>query len=72
MLHLAELKISLIMIQIIEGPENTAVFRAIGEVTAEDYKNVLVPEVTRLVKKINEINFLFLIDTEIKNFTAAA
>ena len=59
------------MIQIIDGPENTAAFRAIGEITAED-KNVLVSEVTRLIKKINEINFLFLIDIEIKNFTAVA
>ncbi|QSW89251.1 STAS/SEC14 domain-containing protein [Flavobacterium endoglycinae] len=60
------------MIQIIDAPANTAAFRAVGEVTADDYKNVLVPEVTKLVEKINEINFLFLIDTEIKNFTAAA
>ncbi len=60
------------MIQIIDAPANTAAFRAVGEVTADDYRNVLVPEVTRLAKKINEINFLFLIDTEIKNFTAAA
>lgn len=60
------------MIQIINAPDNAAAFRAVGEITAEDYKNVLVPEVTRLVKRINEINFLFLIDTEIKNFTAAA
>ncbi|WP_276380194.1 STAS/SEC14 domain-containing protein [Flavobacterium sp. H4147] len=60
------------MIQIIDAPANTAAFRAVGEVTADDYKNVLVPEVTKLAEKINEINFLFLIDTEIKNFTAAA
>jgi len=60
------------MIHIIDAPANTAAFRAVGEVTADDYKNVLVPEVTRLAQKINEINFLFLIDTEIKNFTAAA
>ncbi|MBO9584855.1 MAG: STAS/SEC14 domain-containing protein [Flavobacterium sp.] len=60
------------MIQIIDAPANTAAFRAVGEVTADDYRNVLVPEVTRLAEKINEINFLFLIDTEIKNFTAAA
>ena len=60
------------MIQVIESPHNVAAFRASGEVTAEDYKTVLIPTVTQLVKNINEINFLFLIDTEIKNFTAAA
>jgi len=60
------------MIQIIESPYNVAAFKATGEVTAEDYKTVLVPAVTQLVKNIDEINFLFLIDTEIKNFTANA
>lgn len=60
------------MIEIIEAPDNVAAFRAIGEVTAEDYKTVLVPTVTRLAEKIDEINFLFLIDTELKNFTPAA
>ena len=60
------------MIQRIDAPANVAAFRAIGEVTADDYKNILVPAVTELVNKIEEINFLFLIDTEIKNFTAAA
>ncbi|MDR6764414.1 hypothetical protein J2Y38_004647 [Flavobacterium sp. 2755] len=60
------------MIEIIRAPENVAAFRASGEVTADDYKTVLVPEVTKLVKRRDEINFLFLIDTEIKNFTAQA
>lgn len=59
------------MIQKIDAPANTAAFRAVGEVTAEDYKNVLVPEVTKLAKDSNEINFLFLIDTEMKYFTTA-
>jgi SpoIIAA-like len=62
----------LITIQRIDAPANMAAFRAIGEVTAEDYKTILLPVVTELANKINEINFLFLIDTEIKNFTAAA
>lgn len=60
------------MIQIIDSPANVAAFRAAGEVTAEDYQTVMVPAVEKLVEKINEINFLFLIDTDISNFTAAA
>lgn len=60
------------MIAIIKAPDNAAAFRATGAVTSEDYKTVLVPEVTKLAKRRNEINFLFLIDTEIKNFTAKA
>ena len=60
------------MIEIIKAPRNVAAFRASGEVTAEDYRTVLVPAVTKLADEINEINFLFLIDTELKNFTASA
>ncbi|WP_426485250.1 STAS/SEC14 domain-containing protein [Flavobacterium sp. 2] len=60
------------MIQIVEAPSNVAAFRALGEVTAEDYRTILVPAVTKLAESINEINFLFLIDTELKNFTASA
>ena len=30
------------------------------------------PAVERLVERIDEINFLFLIDTDLENFTAAA
>ncbi|GAA4134989.1 hypothetical protein GCM10022250_30040 [Flavobacterium chungbukense] len=39
--------------------------------TANDYVNVLVPAVTSLVKRINEINFLLVVDTEIKSFASA-
>jgi hypothetical protein len=60
------------MIQQIESPQNVVAFRATGEVTKNDYQNVLLPAVERIVKQIDEINFLFLIDTEIENFTAAA
>lgn len=60
------------MIEKIDAPENVAAFRAKGTVTAEDYKNVLAPEVSKLAERINEINFLFVIDTYIENFTAAA
>ncbi|MXO04500.1 STAS/SEC14 domain-containing protein [Flavobacterium sp. HBTb2-11-1] len=60
------------MIERIDAPGNVAAFRAKGTVTAEDYKNVLAPEVTKLAERINEINFFFAIDTDIENFTAAA
>jgi len=53
-------------------PENVAGFRAKGEVTQDDYKDVMVPHVSHLVQKVDEINFLFLIDTELENFTMGA
>lgn len=60
------------MVQQLTTTGNVAAFRALGEVTANDYKTVIVPAVTQLAEQINEINFLFLIDTEIGNFTAGA
>lgn len=60
------------MIHILDSPDNVVAFRAIGEITKEDYKTVIEPAVDKLVRHIDEINFLFLIDTEIENFTAAA
>lgn len=60
------------MIQKIESPQNVVAFKAIGEITANDYTTVVGPAIKELVKQINEINFLFLIDTEIENFTMAA
>ncbi|MES2574430.1 MAG: STAS/SEC14 domain-containing protein [Bacteroidota bacterium] len=60
------------MIYLINTPENVVAFRATGEITQDDYKTVVVPAVEKLVNRINEINFLFVIDTEFKNFTATA
>lgn len=60
------------MIQIINAPPNVVAFRALGEVTTEDYRTIIAPAVKRLVEQIDQINFLFLIDTELENFTATA
>lgn len=59
------------MIQKIDSPQNVVAFKATGEITGNDYKSVMAPAVEQLVQQINEINFLFLIDTEIENFTMA-
>ena len=56
------------MINVISAPDNVAAFRATGEITKEDYQTVVEPTVQKLVDRINEINFLFLIDTEIEKF----
>lgn len=47
-------------------------FKATGEVTKEDFENVVMPAVKSLVAKQGELNYLLLIDTELKNFTAGA
>ena len=53
-------------------PQNVAGFRAIGEVTKQDYEDVLVPGVEKLVENIDKINFLFVLDTSVKDFTLGA
>jgi hypothetical protein len=53
-------------------PNNIAAFRATGEVTKEDYQNVVIPEVERVISEIGHINFLLYLDTDIENFSAGA
>ena len=61
------------MIGVIENaPPNVAAFRAFGKVDKSDYDNVLIPEVDRLVKKQDSINFLLLLDTDLTDFTMGA
>lgn len=61
------------MIEVIkDAPANVAGFRASGEVTADDYKNVMEPHVKQLVERTGELNFLYVVDTDVANFTAGA
>lgn len=61
------------MIQIINDvPSNIAAFKAIGEVTQDDYINVVEPQIKKLVQRTGELNFLLQLDTELGNFTAGA
>src|SRR5260370_211044 len=53
-------------------PANVAGFRASGEVTKEDYKNLVFPEVERHKKNPGDLNFVFFVDTPMKNFSAGA
>jgi hypothetical protein len=53
-------------------PENVAGFRATGEVTKDDYTNVVIPQVSQLVENTGQINFLLYLDTDVSNFTAGA
>jgi hypothetical protein len=60
------------MIHLIDTADNVVAFRALAEVTKEDFQSVVVPAVEKMVKQINEINFLLVLDTDIENFTAGA
>lgn len=61
------------MIQIIPNlPANVAGFRATGEVNKDDYTNILIPEVERILKQEGEIRFLLELDNSLKDFTLGA
>lgn len=60
------------MIHQIDTTDNIVAFRALAEVTKGDFLTAVIPAVEHLVKQTNEINFLLVLDTDIKNFTAGA
>ncbi|WP_347052422.1 STAS/SEC14 domain-containing protein [Flavobacterium olei] len=60
------------MIHQIDTTDNIVAFRALAEVTKDDFLTAVIPAVEHLVKQTNEINFLLVLDTDIKNFTAGA
>jgi SpoIIAA-like len=53
-------------------PANVAGFHATGEVTRDDYEKVVFPEVERHKKTPGDLNFVFFVDTPMKNFSAGA
>jgi SpoIIAA-like len=61
------------MIEKLEGiPGYVAGFIASGKVTKQDYGDLVVPEVDRLVKEHGHIHFILVIKTDVGNFTAGA
>jgi len=53
-------------------PSNMVGFRATGKVTMDDFENIVIPAVNELVARTNELNYLMVIDTDLKNFTIGA
>jgi hypothetical protein len=53
-------------------PGETIGFRAFGKVTKKDYENVVEPAIKNLVNTKGKINFLLILDTDIKNYTLGA
>lgn len=61
------------MIQIINGlPQTVAGFRATGKITQSDYDQVVNPRVDEVYKQFDKINYLFVIETPLSNFSAGA
>jgi hypothetical protein len=61
------------MIGILPGiPPNVAGFKASGEVTREDYEKIVFPVIREHVETFGHLNFVFYVDTSLKNFSAGA
>ncbi|TSD67099.1 STAS/SEC14 domain-containing protein [Inquilinus sp. KBS0705] len=61
------------MLQFINNLEPHVVgIHAIGEVTKEDMETVLMPRIDELIKRQGEINYLLVLETDVKNFTVGA
>lgn len=61
------------MISVInDAPENVAAFNATGDVTKEDFDNIVIPHVKSKVEKFGELNYLLYLDTDLRNFTMGA
>jgi len=61
------------MIELMTGLPSTVVgFRATGKVTMKDYREVIFPEVERQVDKEKKLNYVFVVDTSLKDFTTGA
>jgi hypothetical protein len=53
-------------------PANVAGFRASGEVTKDDFEKVIFPEIKRHTAVSGRLNFVFFVDTPLKNFSIGA
>ncbi|HTN19595.1 MAG TPA: STAS/SEC14 domain-containing protein [Pelobium sp.] len=61
------------MLNIIQNlPDHVVGVEAVGEVTADDLKNILLPALEQNAKKYDGINYLLVLRTEVKNWTAGA
>jgi hypothetical protein len=61
------------MIEVIQGfPGHVTAFRATGKVTKDDYYNVINPYVKNVVTSFGKINYLLVLNTELKNYSIGA
>lgn len=53
-------------------PNNMVGFRATGEVTQDNFLNIVDPVVREVVARTGELNYLMIIETPLKNWTMGA
>lgn len=61
------------MVEVLNNvPQEIAAFRVYGEVTKDDYSNVVLPHTEQKLEQTGVINFLLVVDTDLSNFTFGA
>lgn len=58
--------------QLTDKPTNIVAFSAEGEVTEQDFKEVVFPAVERVVTRTGELNYLMVINTPLSSFQMGA
>lgn len=53
-------------------PANMVGFKAEGEITEVDFRNVVMPKVQQAVDRNEKLNYLLVLHTDIRNFTPGA
>lgn len=53
-------------------PETLVAFKASEEVVADDFKNIVMPEVSKFTEKHDYLNYMLILDTDISNFSIGA
>lgn len=61
------------MIQHLENlPNNIVGFKAVGEITEEDFSDTVMPKVKALIDETDKLNYLLVLETSLSNFTIGA
>lgn len=53
-------------------PEHVLGFRAVGEVSAQDYEEQIIPAVLAMAERLHHVRMLYVIDEAFTGFTAGA
>lgn len=58
--------------KISDVPDSVLGFRASGELTGDDYRNVLVPAVEAALQRRDKLRLLYLLGDDVTGFSAGA
>lgn len=58
--------------QIPTETENLSIFEVSGKVSAENYKNIILPALDIQQKKFKKINLVYILNTDLKNYSSGA